>query len=72
MKTTEKIPTWAISAIINDDRTGLEDSEIDMIEKWFESTGYDYVCTPNGEPYFSPYPAFGLASDVYDCECVKL
>jgi hypothetical protein len=72
MKVIEKIPTWAMSAIINDDRTGLEDSEIDMIEKWFESTGYDYVCAPKGESYFSSYPAFGLASDVYDCECIKL
>lgn len=68
----ERIPTWAISAIINDDRSGLEDEEIKLIEDWFTSTGYDYVCTPNGESYFSPYPAFGKASDVYDCVCVKL
>lgn len=72
MKRIEKIPTWAVPVIINDDKTGLNDIDIDMIERWFEKTGYDYVCTPNGEPYFSVFPAFGLADDVYDCECVKL
>lgn len=72
MKIKEKIPAWAICAIINGDRTGLLDEEIEMIENWFCSTGYDYVCCPDGEPYFSTYPAFGLASDVYDCICVIL
>lgn len=73
MKTIiEKIPTWAIPAIINDDMEGIEESDINMIQKWFEETGYDYVCCPDGDSYFSPYPAFGLASDVYDCVCVKL
>lgn len=72
MEVIEKIPTWAIPAIINDDKTGLEDSEIDMIQEWFEESGYDYVCAPDGGSFFSPYPAFGMASDVYNCRCVKL
>lgn len=69
-KCVEKIPSWAICAIINDDRTGLSDEEIRMIEDWFAETGYDSVCPPkDDEPYFTYYPAFGLACDVYDCEC---
>lgn len=72
MKQIECIPVWAIPAIINDDRDGLEGAEIDVIQRWFEETGYDYVCSPNGEAYFSLKPAFGLASDVMDCVCVKL
>lgn len=71
-KSIEKIPTWAICAIINDDRTGLTDEDIRMIEDWFAETGYDHIRCPNedAEPYFTPYPAFGLACDVYDVECL--
>ena len=72
MRIVEKIPTWAISAIINDDWTGLEDSDIDLIQRWFEYTGYDHICTPKSDPYFTNYPAFGLPCDVYDCICVTL
>lgn len=72
MRIIEKIPSWAINAIINGDCTGLEDSEIDLIYGWFEDTGYDYVCTPDSDPYFTRYPAFGLPCDVYDCVCVSL
>ena len=68
----EKIPSWAISAIINNDRSGLLEDEIQQIEDWSAETGYDYVCCPQDEPYFSPYPAFGKVSDVYDCLCIKL
>lgn len=68
----EKIPSWAISAIVNDDRSGLLEDEIQQIEDWFAETGYDYVCCPEDGPYFSSYPTFGKASDVYDCVCVKL
>ena len=68
---TEQIPAWALSAIVNDDYSGLEDEDIKLIEDWFEETGYTHVCCPSDddEPYFSPCPAFGLACDVYDCVC---
>lgn len=72
MRVIEKIPSWAICAIINDDTTGLNDADIDLIHKWFEETGYDYVCCPDSDPYFTWYPAFGLPCDVYDCVCVSL
>ena len=72
-KYVEPIPSWALYAIINDDRTGLEDDDIRQIEDWFAETGYDLVCPPNDEDegYFTPCPAFGLPCDVYDCVCIK-
>lgn len=73
-KGLEKIPTWALSAIINGDNTGLEDSDIKLIEDWFAETGYDDIVCPTDEeyqPYFTHYPAFGKATDVVDCICVK-
>lgn len=72
MKTTlEPIPVWALCYLINADPSGLEDDEIKSIDKWMEQSGVKYVCIPEEEnPYFSAFPAFGLASDVYDCICV--
>ena len=32
---TEPIPTWALCYLINDDRSGLTDEEIAMIDKWY-------------------------------------
>ena len=66
---TEKIPAWALPAIVNHDYSGLEDEDIKLIEDWFARTGYTYVNCPDDEPYFSPCPAFGPACDVYDCIC---
>lgn len=68
----EKIPTWAICAIVNADYSGLEDEDIEILEKWLDTCGYDHICCPNedAEPYFTPCPAFGLACEVYDVECL--
>lgn len=68
----EAIPAWAINAIIYDDCTGLDYNERYLIYRWFEDTGYNYVCTPDSDPYFTNYPAFGLPCDVYDCICITL
>lgn len=67
----ERIPVWALCALINADYSGLEDEDITLIEKWWEETEYTHVCCPDDEEeiYFSPFPAFGLASDVIDCWC---
>ena len=32
---TEPIPTWALCYLINGDRTGLNDTELAMIDKWY-------------------------------------
>ena len=67
----EKIPVWAISALIYGDYSGLEDEDIALIENWINETRYDVVCPPEQEDYyFTSRPAFGLACDVYDCECL--
>ena len=65
-KTMEKIPTWS-------DMTGLTDEEIRMIDEW-QSKWNVQVVSPltdeegNAHPYFSPYPLFGLPSEVEDCD----
>lgn len=71
-KTIEKIPTWAICAIVNDDYTGLSDNDIEIIKKWFKDTDYNIVDPIDCEQYFTWYPAFGLPCDVIDCYCLSL
>ena len=68
-KTMEKIPTWSLGYIIK----GLTDEEIRMIDEW-QSKWNVQVVSPltdeegNAHPYFSPYPLFGLPSEVEDCD----
>lgn len=72
-KTTEKIPTWSLGYIINGDMTGLTDEEIRMIDEW-QSKWNVQIVSPltdeegNAQPYFSPYPLFGLPAEVEDCD----
>lgn len=68
----EKIPAWAISAIIYSDYTGLNEEDIELLERWLGTNDYDDIYPPReeDEPYFSSHPAFGLACDVYDCKCI--
>lgn len=65
--TVEKVPTWAIGYMVNGDPTGLEDDEIKEIDEWM---GKYKACVvePKGEPYFTHYPLFGKACEVYDCD----
>ncbi len=70
--TVEPIPTWALSYLINDDRSGLTEDEISMIDRWYSSNKVVIITTASeddGEchPYFSHYPAFGLPTEVIDC-----
>ena len=73
----EPIPTWALCYLINDDRSGLNDEEIAMIDKWYTDNKVMSVTTAtedDGEcyPYFSRYPAFGLPTDVIDCSVMMM
>lgn len=75
--TTEKIPTWALPYLINDDTCGLTEDEIAMIDKWCNDNNVMTVCPASEEegecfPYFTHYPAFGLATDVIDCSVMLL
>ena len=75
--TTEKIPTWALCYLINGDASGLTDEDIAIADKWCEVNNVTAVHTPDtqeGEcsPYFTHCPAFGLPSDVVDCQVMIL
>lgn len=67
---TEEIPTYALPYLINGDPTGLDDEDIKNADRFCESfcSKGALIFDPNGEPYFSHCPAFGLASDVIDCD----
>ncbi len=69
---TEPIPTWALCYLINGDSTGLTDEDLAMIDKWYADNKVQNITTASEEegithPYFSHFPAFGLASEVVDC-----
>ncbi len=69
---TEPIPTWALCYLINGDSTGLTDEDLAMIDKWYTDNKVQNITTASEQegtthPYFSHYPAFGLASEVVDC-----
>ena len=68
----ERIPTWALCYLINSDPSGLNEEDIKMIDKWCKENGISVLSTASdqegeSEPYFTHYPAFGLPTDVVDC-----
>lgn len=72
-KTTEKIPTWSLGYLVNGDPTGLTDEDIQIADRWYKELGVQIVspCTDDEcdmQPYFSHYPAFGLPTEVVDCD----
>lgn len=72
---TEKIPTWALCYLINSDPSGLDNEEIELIDKWCDENHISVVSTAEdeqgeSEPYFTHYPAFGLPTDVIDCNVI--
>ncbi len=69
---TEPISTWALCYLISGDSTGLTEKDIAMIDKWYADNKVQTITTASEEegtthPYFSHFPAFGLASEVVDC-----
>ena len=69
-RTIEKIPTYALCALINDDWTGISDEDFEIIANW-QSTARLYVFCPcsDCEEYFTSVPAFGKPCNVVDCIC---
>lgn len=73
-KVVEQIPTWALPYIINDDASGLNDEEIELVKEFYssyEKNGLHIeIVSPHDDEYgyFSHYPAFGLPTNVIDCD----
>jgi hypothetical protein len=63
-----KIPSWALSYLINNDSSGLEPNEIDLIHAWEMSWDGPIWISPSTNTYFSNTPEFGLPCDVVECE----
>lgn len=69
------IPTWTLPYLINSDPSGLNEEEIESIEKWCRENHLSVLGTATDEegecePYFTHYPAFGLPADVMDCHVI--
>ena len=69
------IPSWALCYLINADDSGLSPEDKQEVDSWVERTregGRIDVCCPEegGESYFHRHPAFGLPSDVEDCDVI--
>lgn len=76
---TVSFPTWALSALINGDISGIEEfpEDVKMVENFEQryndlakQEGYtDVIFNPddNQYPFFTWNPVFGLA-----CECIPL
>ena len=58
-KTIEKIPTWSLCYLVNGDASGLTEEELQTIDRWYKDMGVQVV---------SPCPAFGLPTEVVDCD----
>ena len=70
---TINIPSWSLSYLINSDASGLEDSEIELIDEWIDSLDYhslvfDIVGDDEYlDPFFTSHPEFGLPCDCVEC-----
>ena len=76
-KITEKIPTWSLCYLVNGDASGLTDEELQTICRWYEDMGVQVVSPVMGnecdlQPYFSHCPAFGLPTEVVDCDILYI
>lgn len=72
-RSIERIPTWALSYLVNGDATGLKKSEIKMIDQLLRTQRIELVCPImdsiecGTQPYFTTEPLFGKATEVEDC-----
>lgn len=68
---TEKVPTWALCAIVNGDFEGLTDSEIEEMNE--ATDGLMFLgAVGEYEEYFTHNPMFGLPCMVVDCVFIPL
>ena len=69
----EKVPTYALRYLVNDDPTGLTEQEINEIDRLLREQAVELVCPPSDDewqPYFSSFPWFGKPCEVVDCDVV--
>lgn len=69
------IPMWAMSYLVNSDGSSLDEQDRKTVDDWREKTRQggriDVVPTyKEDSAYFCRHPAFGLPTDVEDCEVV--
>ena len=70
-----KVPSYALSYLVNADASGLEDEDIKATDNYMrqyyeeaEKAGGHVIFSPSDEePYFTHTPEFGLPCDVVDC-----
>jgi hypothetical protein len=64
-----QFPAYALCALFNGDLDGLDDDDIANFERFMEQNKNIDAWEdkdPDSEPYFTPYPEFGLACNVVD------
>ena len=69
----EKVPTYALCYLVNDDATGLTEQEVNEIDRLLREQSVEIVSPPSDEewqPYFSSSPWFGKPCEVIDCDIV--
>lgn len=75
------IPTYALSYLVNGDSSGIEESDVKVIDAYMsdyynEAKEVDghviFSCDTEGDTYFTWNPEFGLACEVEDCTIVIL
>lgn len=81
IKYKEKVPTWALSYLVNGDYSGITDEDKELVDEFWnkyqnQADIFNCIITLNfpddidSDKYFCPFPAFGLACDVVDCTVV--
>lgn len=72
---TVKMPSYALSYLVNGDSSALNEEDIAIIDRWYnklQARADLFQCVViiapgDEEPYFTATPEFGLPCDVVDC-----
>ncbi len=75
--TIESIPVWAMCYLVNGDTDSITDEDKAIVDEWWSRNNVVTVSPAaddegSSHPYFTYYPAFGLASDVIDCNVMMM
>ena len=75
-----RIPSYALSYLINGDSSGLSDEDIATIDKWYKSwqdvadevNGSIVIATLDEREFHTKYPEFGLPCSCSECDILVL